>query len=363
AVATPTPTPTPTPAPVATPAPSAANNGPVVQYHPTLGRMYLHGARSAGAQTNNAQLRSTPQPTPAPAPASATQQQADIQNPRSWHPGGTWQQGNVSNLWNWDGLNLSGMEQWMGFGRYGAQQPAETWGQSEHPWQWWSANNPWYWAGTNNPWQWGLDIPRQVYDENGEPRLNADGTPMMWNEEFGHPYQWHANQQGNPGRPGSFPWTNNDGSGLWDPNASTPWGSGNPGPWAANSMWQFDADPGLGEGDGYNPWRWGFVNYPNLGFIWKPQLYLRGGNGEYIPYFPGITNHIGQVYILQGTEFVPYRPRFDGPREWEYFSFEENAQDLFHNFRDPQWDQHVGSLYFFDHHAGRFLPYFGPPLR
>ncbi|MCL2617118.1 MAG: hypothetical protein FWD96_05690, partial [Defluviitaleaceae bacterium] len=120
----------------------------------------------------------------------------------------------------------------------------------------------------------------------------------------------------------------------------------------------------FGDFGGSNPWRHGFVNYPNLGFIWMPQLYFLDIQGRHMPYFPGITNYIGgDIYILQGTEFVPYNPIFTGPREWEYFHFEENAADLFHNFRDPQWEQHVGGLYYFSHHAGGFLPYFGPPMR
>ncbi|MCL2852185.1 MAG: hypothetical protein FWE20_03995 [Defluviitaleaceae bacterium] len=254
----------------------------------------------------------------------------------TWGWDGSWRLDGIQQPWTFDGRNPAGAGQWIGPPTQDwvwnentetwtlvEHDPNWIWGETEHGWQWWSANNPWYWAGTNNPWQWGGDQ--------------------------GHPFQWYSNNPGSWGAQNPLLWST-DGTGPWDtvnnPLQHAPVNA----PWFSNA-------------GSSNPWQMGFVNYPDIGFIWKPQLYFQDDEGHYVPFFPGITRHIGEVFILQGTEFVPYRPRFDGPREWEYFHFENNALELFHNFRDSQWDRHVGQLYYFDHTAGRFLPYLGSPIR
>ena len=261
----------------------------------------------------------------------------------TWSWDGSWSFGGIHQPWTFDGQNPAGAGQWAGppiqdwiwdaydqTWEHTVTDPSWIWGETEHGWQWWSANNPWYWAGTNNPWQWGGD------DYNYPP----------------HPFQWHINNPGSLGAQSPLLF-GADGSGHWD---------------VANNPLQFGPvnDPWLSHIGIPSPWQMGFVNYPELGFIWKPQLYFREGTGDdvrYVPYFPGITEFIGQLFILQGTELVPFNPHFEGPRDMEYFFFENNALELFHNFRDPQWDRHVGGLYYFDHTAGRFLPYLGPPAR
>ena len=279
-----------------------------------------------------------------------------------WNWDGSWNLGGVRQPWTFDGINLSGMGQWAGppiqsrtwnedaeEWVYSEVNNSWIWGESTHPWQWWSANNPWYWAGTNNPWMWeGASDPW---------RWDGASDPFAWNHETDHPFPWHTNSPGDFGL-GNFSPFGADGTGPWD---------------FANSRQPFTAanDPLLSQTGITSPWQMGLVNYPDLGFIWKPQLYFReehrGSEPIFTPYFPGITrpghDRPFDIYILQGTNFVRYNPRFEGPREWEYFRFEENALDLFHNFRTSQWEPHVGQLYYWDHTIGDFLPYLGRPIR
>lgn len=94
---------------------------------------------------------------------------------------------------------------------------------------------------------------------------------------------------------------------------------------------------------------------------WHSRLFFRDGT-RYVAFLPGVTEYLGDIFILQGHEFVPFTPRFSGPAAGEYFHFDENFFGMYSPPRPPNpQPEHIRRLYYFDWVEGRFLPFYQAP--